>query len=75
MTTDDARDSIREQNEHYKRLTLTKMFEDMYNHIGDAELDTEVFNEELHFFLDRLREDDYFGTEGQCDPRGDQRDV
>ena len=56
-----------------KRLTLTKMFEDMYNHIGDAELDTDVFNEELHFFLDRLLEDDYFGTEGQCDPRGDHR--
>lgn len=56
-----------------KRLTLTKMFEDMYNHIGDAELDTDVFNEELHAFLDRLLEDDYFGTEGQCDPRGDHR--
>lgn len=56
-----------------KRLTLTKMFEDMYNHIGDAELDTDVFNEELNAFLDRLLEDDYFGTEGQCDPRGDHR--
>lgn len=28
----------------------------------------------MNKLLDELREDDVFGTEGQCDPRGDQRD-
>ena len=30
----------------------------------------EAFNE----MLDALANNDFFGTEGQCDPRGDQRD-
>jgi len=30
----------------------------------------EAFNE----MLDNLRDEDFFGTEGQCDPRGDNRD-
>ena len=28
----------------------------------------------VDYLLDSLREEDFFGTEGQCDPRGDQRD-
>lgn len=27
----------------------------------------------LNEMLDSLMEDDFFGTEGQCDPRGDRR--
>ena len=27
----------------------------------------------LNNALDELRDDDFFGTEGQCDPRGDNR--
>jgi hypothetical protein len=29
---------------------------------------------EFDRMLDRLLDEDYFGTEGQCDPRGDRRD-
>jgi hypothetical protein len=29
---------------------------------------------DLDEFIDRLADQDAFGTEGQCDPRGDQRD-
>lgn len=28
----------------------------------------------LNNFLDELLHDDFFGTEGQCDPRGEHRD-
>ena len=42
-------------------------------------LDTEdeerqAFCDDLNRFLDDLASQDAFGTEGQCDPRGDQRD-
>lgn len=29
----------------------------------------------LRIALDNLQEEDFFGTEGQCDPRGDFRDI
>jgi len=28
----------------------------------------------LNYILDELRDEDFFGTEGQTDPRGDNRD-
>jgi hypothetical protein len=34
----------------------------------------QAFCDDLNLFLDELAEQDVFGTEGQCDPRGDQRD-
>lgn len=34
----------------------------------------ESFIEPFDEFLDELLNDDFFGTEGQCDPRGDHRD-
>lgn len=34
----------------------------------------EIIAEELNVMLDNLLNDDFFGTEGQCDPRGDHRD-
>jgi hypothetical protein len=34
----------------------------------------QAFCDDLNRFLDSLADDDAFGTEGQCDPRGDQRD-
>ena len=33
----------------------------------------QAFCDDLNRFLDDLLEQDAFGTEGQCDPRGDQR--
>jgi len=29
---------------------------------------------DLNEMLDNMRDNDFFGTEGQCDPRGDNRD-
>jgi len=34
----------------------------------------EYFVEDINNMLDSQNEDDMFGTEGQCDPRGDFRD-
>lgn len=34
----------------------------------------QAFCDDLNRFLDDLQEQDAFGTEGQLDPRGDQRD-
>ena len=33
----------------------------------------QAFCDDLNRFLDDLADQDAFGTEGQCDPRGDQR--
>lgn len=33
----------------------------------------EIFSEELQVMLDLIQQDDGFGTEAQCDPRGDFR--
>lgn len=35
--------------------------------------DAEVYAEEVGTMLDDLLAEDFFGTEGQCDPRGDRR--
>lgn len=29
---------------------------------------------DLNYMLDNMLDEDFFGTEGQCDPRGDNRD-
>ncbi len=39
----------------------------------DDEDDAEVFSEHLDDMLDEMAEQDFFGTERQCDPRGDFR--
>lgn len=36
--------------------------------------DREAFAKAFNGLLEELRCDDFFGTEGQCDPRGDGRD-
>jgi hypothetical protein len=33
-----------------------------------------VWADELNDMLDTMRDGDFFGTDGQCDPRGDNRD-
>ena len=45
----------------------------MIKQVEDCEDDTYVYALELDRVLDGLRDDDFFGTEGQCDPRGDGR--
>lgn len=51
-------------------LNLTKYVVD-----GLSDKDaSKAFCTDLDKFLDELSSQDAFGTEGQCDPRGDQRD-
>ncbi len=45
---------------------ISKMFEDEPDQQA-------LWVEWLNRGLDELKGDDFFGTEGQCDPRGDQR--
>ncbi|MFP2898777.1 hypothetical protein [Corallococcus sp. 4LFB] len=40
----------------------------------DPKGDGKVYLEKLNALLDDLLSEDFFGTEGQLDPRGDQRD-
>ena len=42
--------------------------------VPEDEANADVLREELDNMLDTLRADDFFGTEGQCDPRGDGRE-
>ena len=39
----------------------------------DSEEDAEMLAEDLESMLDDIHSSDGFGTEGQCDPRGDFR--
>ena len=51
------------------KLVLSRMI-DM---IMDDDKDAEIIAEELENMLDELHDKDFFGTEGQTDPRGDHR--
>ena len=59
-------------NKQQKRnqLVLERLIE-MYN--ADKN-DGDTIGDALEFMLDDLAENDFFGTEGQSDLRGDQRD-
>jgi hypothetical protein len=41
---------------------------------GDDPVGRLMFCRSFDKFLDELVSNDFFGTEAQCDPRGDQRD-
>jgi hypothetical protein len=41
--------------------------------VTDNEDDAEVLSDELGLMIACLAQEDFFGTEGQCDPRGDFR--
>ena len=51
-----------------------ELFNDIHRATADV-VDCEVFISELNLLLNNLCGDDYFGTEGQLDPRGDHRDY
>ena len=40
---------------------------------GEDKEAAKIISEKLETFLDELQGEDFFGTEGQSDPRGDQR--
>jgi len=49
------------------------VLERMIKMVEDVEDDAQLFNSELDTMLEKLYGHDAFGTEGQCDPRGDGR--
>lgn len=53
---------------------LRNKFTDIFDFIGEQGVEIETLTDELNMFLDSLLDEDYFGTEGQCDPRKDWRD-
>lgn len=56
-----------------KRLTKRNA-EKVFQAMLDLVLENKHFMGALNGFLDELLEDDFFGTEGQRDPRGDHRE-
>lgn len=59
-------------NKQQKRTI--KVLERMIELCKDNASDAEMFADELEPMLHEMHGDDAFGTEGQCDPRGDFRD-
>lgn len=60
-----------------KKVTLRnykKVLKNIEDHITEDKKDAQPMIDELNDMLDNLRSNDYFGTEGQLDPRGDGRD-
>lgn len=51
----------------------TKVLERLIDLVKENEDDAKVISEYLELMLDELHQDDFFGTEGQIDPRGDFR--
>lgn len=45
------------------------------NRMDTDEGDADVYCDEMNSMLDELLGQDFFGTEGQLDPRGDRRDL
>lgn len=52
---------------------ITKVLEKMIILCEEDEFNADVFSNNLDIVLEDLLGDDFFGTEGQCDPRGDGR--
>lgn len=53
-------------------VTVLRNFADYLEKMDEDE--REGYVENIDDMLDIIANDDGFGTEGQCDPRGDQRD-
>lgn len=52
---------------------VLKVLERITAMVKDCEDDADMFSDGLQIMLDDLQCNDGFGTEGQCDPRGDFR--
>lgn len=57
-----------------KQKRVVKVLENMIALVKGDEDYAEMFSVPLESELSDIRAMDGFGTEGQCDPRGDQRD-
>ena len=61
-----------------RKIVTSRNLEAVLNQLKVYAMKTEdesrqAFCDDLNRFLDDLADQDAFGTEGQCDPRGDQR--
>lgn len=57
----------------YTNVKLRAKLSEVFDLIGEEEVAEEALKTELNLFLDSLLDVDYFGTEGQNDPRQDWR--
>ena len=57
-----------------KQKNSIKVLNEMIKMASEDKLYAEMFCEILEEGLEKLRIEDSFGTEGQCDPRGDFRE-
>jgi hypothetical protein len=53
---------------------MNEVWKSLMNFVGKDKNKERIVAEEFKVMLDTLLGDDFFGTEGQCDPRGDHRD-
>jgi hypothetical protein len=53
--------------------TVAQVLRDMATACDEDKGDAKVYAEAVNVMLDQLLDEDFFGTEGQCDPRGDHR--
>lgn len=57
------------------QLRIKRVLERIMDIVDENEDDAEVFADALDDMLDILAQDDFFGTERECDPRGDGRNC
>lgn len=53
---------------------MRKVFDKLTKLLEGRPISAKVFLKDFNIFLDERLRMDFFGTEGQCDPRGDHRD-
>jgi hypothetical protein len=53
---------------------MNEVWKSLMNFVGKDKNKERIVAEEFKVMLDTLLGDDFFGTEGQSDPRGDHRD-
>lgn len=52
---------------------MNRVWSELMKHIDGKDFKIKIVSKEFNKMLDDLLEEDFFGTEGQCDPRGDHR--
>jgi hypothetical protein len=56
------------------QVRIYKVLDNLKSYVSDSESAAEIIAEWLEESLNELLHEDFFGTEGQNDPRGDFRD-
>jgi hypothetical protein len=59
----------------FTKKNARQVFDNILNRMKEDSNDCKVYEEEINNVLDFLLGEDFFGTEGQLDPRGDHRDL